>query len=63
MTRMPENKDAMELEEIAAETSKLPEEERPSLASQLLHGLETPGYSVSDVEVLSRVRRLMLIRQ
>lgn len=41
----------MKLEEIAAEASKLSEEERASLASQLLHGLETPVYWVSDEEV------------
>jgi hypothetical protein len=46
----------MKLDEIAAEASKLPEEERASLASQLLHGLETPVYSVSDDEV--RIRML-----
>jgi hypothetical protein len=45
----------MKLDEIAAEASKLPEEERASLASQLLHGLETPVYSVSDDEVRSRM--------
>jgi hypothetical protein len=46
----------MKLEEIAAEASKLSEEERASLASQLLHGLETPVYSVSDEEVRIRMR-------
>jgi hypothetical protein len=46
----------MKLEDIAAEASKLPEEERASLASQLLHGLETPVYTVSDEEVGRRVR-------
>jgi len=45
----------MKLDEIAAEASKLPEEERASLASQLLHGLETPVYSVSDDEVRIRM--------
>ncbi len=44
----------MKLEEIVAEASKLPEEERASLASQLLHGLETPVYSVLDEEVNRR---------
>ena len=48
--------DAMKLEEIVAEASKLPEEERASLASQLLHGLETPVYSISDEEVGRRMR-------
>jgi hypothetical protein len=46
----------MKLEEIAAEASKLSEEERASLASRLLHGLETPIYEVSDDEVSRRVR-------
>jgi hypothetical protein len=46
----------MKLEEIVAEASKLSEEERASLASQLLHGLETPVYCVSDEEVRERVR-------
>lgn len=46
----------MKLEEIVAEASKLSEEERASLASQLLHGLETPVCSVSDEEVRSRIR-------
>ena len=44
----------MKLEEIAAEASKLSEEERASLASRLLHSLETPVYSVSDEEVRRR---------
>ena len=47
---------AMKLEEIVAEASRLSEEERASLASQLLHHLETPVYSVSDDEVGRRVR-------
>ena len=46
----------MKLEDIAAEASKLSEEERASLASRLLHGLETPIYEVSDEEVGQRVR-------
>lgn len=45
----------MKLEEIAAEASKLSEEERASLASRLLHGLETPVYWVSDNEVGRRM--------
>ncbi len=44
----------MKLEEIAAEASKLTEEERASLASRLLHGLESPIYEVSDEEVQRR---------
>lgn len=46
----------MKLEEIAAEASKLSEEERASLASRLLHGLESPIYEVPDDEVESRRR-------
>lgn len=46
----------MKLQEIAVEAAKLSEEERASLASQLLHGLETPIYEVSDEEVADRVR-------
>jgi len=46
----------MKLEEIVAEASKLSEEERASLASQLLHGLETPVYEVSDDEVQRRIQ-------
>jgi len=46
----------MKLEEISIEAAKLPEDERASLAARLLHGLEKPHYSVSDEEVLSRVR-------
>lgn len=46
----------MKLEEIVAEAAKLSEEERASLASRLLHGLETPIYSVSDQEVGRRMR-------
>ena len=45
----------MKLSEIAKEAFKLPEEERASLASQLLHGLESPVYDVSDEEVKSRI--------
>ena len=45
----------MKLDEIVQEASKLPEEERASLASQLLHGLESPVYDVSDEEVKSRI--------
>ncbi len=45
----------MKLEEVVVEASKLSEEERTSLASQLLHGLETPVYEVSDDEVRRRI--------
>ena len=47
---------AMKLEELVAEASRLSEEERASVASQLLHGLETPVYCVSDEEVRGRMR-------
>lgn len=46
----------MKLEEIATEASKLSEEERASLASRLLHGLESPIYTVSDEEVTLRMK-------
>lgn len=46
----------MKLEEIAAEASKLSEEDRASLATRLLHGLESPVYEVSDLEVSGRMR-------
>ena len=46
----------MKLEDIVAEASKLSEEELASLASRLLHGLETPIYEVSDDEVARRMR-------
>ena len=46
----------MKLDEIVLEALKLSEEERASLASQLLHGLQTPVYEVSDDEVRKRMR-------
>lgn len=46
----------MKLEEIAAEASKLSEEERAALASQLLHGLESPVYEVTDEELALRMQ-------
>jgi hypothetical protein len=46
----------MKLDELVAEASKLSEEERASLASQLLHSLESPVYEVSDEEVANRRR-------
>ena len=46
----------MKLEEIAIEASKLSEEERASLASRLLHGLESPVYDVTDEEVSQRIQ-------
>ena len=46
----------MKLEEIVKEAAKLPEEERASLASCLLHGLESPVHDVSDDEIARRRR-------
>jgi hypothetical protein len=46
----------MKFAEIASAAAKLTEEERVSLASQLLHGLETPVYDVADEEVVQRIR-------
>ncbi len=46
----------MKLEELTAEAAKLPEDDRASLAARLLHGLEKPHYSVSDEEVMRRMR-------
>jgi len=46
----------MKLEEIAIEASKLSEEERASLASRLLNGVESPVHDVSDGEVSRRMR-------
>jgi len=54
LSRVPYDLIVMKLEEIVAEASKLSEEERASLASQLLHGLESPVYEVSDDEVSRR---------
>ena len=54
LSRAPYDLILMKLEEIVAEASKLSEEERASLASQLLHGLESPVYEVSDDEVFRR---------
>lgn len=46
----------MKLEELSAEAAKLSEDERASLAARLLHGLETPHHSVSDEEVMNRMK-------
>lgn len=46
----------MQVEEIVREASKLPEEQRASIASLLLHGLEKPHHWVSDDEVAERIR-------
>jgi hypothetical protein len=47
---------SMKLEELSAEADKLPEDERASWAARLLHGLQKPHDTVSDEEVMSRVR-------
>ena len=46
----------MKLEELAEEAAKLTEEDRASLASRLLHGLESPVYQVTDEEVARRMK-------
>jgi hypothetical protein len=46
----------MKPEEIVAEAAKLSEEDRASLASQLLHGLQIPVFCVTDQEVRNRMR-------
>ncbi len=46
----------MKVEEIVAEASKLSEEDRASLASELLRGFDPPVYEVSDEEVELRVK-------
>ncbi len=46
----------MKLEELVEEASKLPEEQRASFASQLLHSLETPHHWISDEEVSERIQ-------
>jgi hypothetical protein len=45
----------MQLEELVMEASKLPEEQRASIASQLIHSLETPHHWVGDEEVAERI--------
>ncbi len=46
----------MKLEDIATEASRLSEEERASLASRLLHGLDSQVYEVTDAEVSERIK-------
>lgn len=46
----------MTVEEIAEEASKLSEQDRATLASEILRGLEPPLYEVSDEEVKNRVK-------
>ncbi|MEZ7955645.1 MAG: hypothetical protein QMC23_05395 [Rubritalea sp.] len=45
----------MKVEDIVAEVSKLPEEQRASIASRIIHSLEKPRYWVSDEEVAERM--------
>jgi len=47
---------SMSVEEILSEASKLSEEERASIASQLIHSLPATHYSVSDDDVALRVQ-------
>ena len=44
------------MDDIAIEAAKLSEEDRSSLASRLLHGLEARFYQVSDDEVKKRMQ-------
>ena len=46
----------MQVEEIVMEASKLPEEARASIASRLIHSLNSIHHWVSDEEVSARVR-------
>ena len=45
----------MKVEDIVAEASKLPEEQRASIASRIIHSLEKPQHWVSDEEVAERM--------
>jgi hypothetical protein len=46
----------MQVEEIIMEASKLPEEARASIASRLIHSLDTVHHWVGDAEVFARQR-------
>ncbi len=46
------------LAEFKKQTAALPVEQRPSLASFLLHSLPEPDYDVSDEEVAERLRQM-----
>lgn len=46
----------MQVEDIVMEASKLPEEARASIASRLIHSLDTAHHWVSDEEISFRVR-------
>ena len=45
----------VKVEDIVAEAAKLPEDQRASIASRIIHGLEKPRYWVSDEEVADRM--------
>lgn len=45
----------MKVEDIVAEAAKLTEDERASIASRIIHGLEKPRYWVDDEEVAKRM--------
>ena len=45
----------MKVEDIVAEAAKLPEDQRASIASRIIHGLEKPRYWVTDEEVSQRM--------
>ena len=46
------------VEDIVAQASELPDNERAAIAARLLEGLPVPDYDVSDEEVESRRRDL-----
>jgi Ca2+-binding EF-hand superfamily protein len=46
----------MQVEDIVKEASKLSEEARASIASRLIHSLDTAHHWVSDEEVSARMR-------
>jgi len=46
----------MHVEDIVKEASKLPEEDRASIASRLIHGLDAAHHWISDEEVSARMR-------
>ena len=45
----------MQVKDIVMEVSKLSEEQRASIASQILHSLEVSHHYVSDEEVAQRI--------
>lgn len=45
----------MKVDEILAEAAKPPEDQRASIASRIIHGLEKPRYWVPDEEVIERM--------